>query len=184
MCWKTSGCTEGKTTNTGGGGGREQTQTEPSIRYPAPSLTRDNAKVEVMTPHVTNQADKEQGLLWADTQLWVQLCTVVRPARSLSLHFQNSPSSIPLFSPLLSCAGTGLAQHISKISCSDSSFSPNPAIMKSYAIVASCGFGRHNTNLTQRDRGGRRRTATMTENWRSRVYVWVRLNSDHLMLIG
>lgn len=62
-----------------------------------------------------------------------------------------------LFSPFLplphtlvflSCAGTGPAQHISKISSSDNSLSPNPAIMKSYAIVASCGFGRSNTNQT------------------------------------
>lgn len=28
-------------------------------------------------PDVTNQADKEPGLLWTDAQLWVQLCTVV-----------------------------------------------------------------------------------------------------------
>lgn len=28
-------------------------------------------------PDVTNQADKELGLLWTDAQLWVQLCTVV-----------------------------------------------------------------------------------------------------------
>ncbi|KAK5913061.1 hypothetical protein CesoFtcFv8_002881 [Champsocephalus esox] len=31
-----------------------------------------------MTPHVTNQADKEQGLLRADAQLWLQLCVAVR----------------------------------------------------------------------------------------------------------
>lgn len=34
-----------------------------------------------MMPDVTNQADKEPGLLWTDTQLWVQLCAVVRPER-------------------------------------------------------------------------------------------------------
>ncbi len=51
--------------------------------HPHPFSTLDNPKVEVMTPDVTDQTDKEQGLLWADAQLWAQLCTVVRPACSL-----------------------------------------------------------------------------------------------------
>ncbi len=90
-----------------------------------------------------------------------------KPKKEFVTVFPNShflfcsplPLSPPLFSlsPTLSLslsiARTGPAQHISKISCSDSSFSPNPAIMKSYAIIASCGFGRYNTNQTLRDLG-------------------------------
>lgn len=52
---------------------------------PFPFSRLDNPKVEVMMPDVTNQADKEQGLLWTVAQLWVQLRVGGRassPARS------------------------------------------------------------------------------------------------------
>lgn len=158
-----------------------------------------------MMPDVTNQADKEPGLLWTDAQLWVQLCSCcsererkkeqeetekrdgegeemlhcpkiiyldqsvniantcifscpVKPNRLCQciskcsfffLFCSPLPFSLPpTLSLFLSLVGTGPAQHISKISCSDRSFSPNPAIMKSYATVASCRFGRYSTNQT------------------------------------
>ena len=83
----------------------------------------------------------------------------------LNPHFLSGPSFFSLLrftystslSLLLSSSpvlGQGPAQHISKISCSDSSFSPNPAIMKSYAIVVSCGFGRYSMNQTLEGPGG------------------------------
>jgi len=48
-----------------GGAPGQQTQTGPSTRSPDPAPIPHNTKVEVMTAHVTNRADKEQGPLWA-----------------------------------------------------------------------------------------------------------------------
>lgn len=77
MCWKTWRAQKANTN-------RASSNQYPCLcLLPKPCSTLDDPKVEVMTPDVTNQADKEQGLLWTDTQLWVQLCVVVRPACAL-----------------------------------------------------------------------------------------------------
>ncbi|CAB1413262.1 unnamed protein product [Pleuronectes platessa] len=58
------------------------------ILVPRGGSTPDSPKVEVMTPDVTNQADKERGLLWADAQLWAQLCRACQ-ANSLAQKWRR-----------------------------------------------------------------------------------------------
>lgn len=83
--------------------------------------------------------------------------------------------SFPLPLSFAHTRGQGLLSTFSKISCSDSSFSPNAAIMKSYAIVESCGFGEiFIIQIKPRGTGGKKnggKTAlaktTMMEIWSS-----------------